>query len=491
MKDFLHKCFSYSSVSIAVFIILNPFSFAFADITFPKYFFSSEIRKDCLMVGYHGDNSFKNRGTLLKLDLTYEENRTYLKEFINYDWTEDHDKRSNSLTVFSEEILNRTSLISGSLINSVIDNSFEMQSKAAASILIDWAKNEVMLDTINAEDIVELTRQGKLGECYNGQGEVKAKCTWHTAQEAARYAGQFTIIASTIKEFFSETERETISNYIENLYRRHIKTWERQARHEENIGYYQMADGGISVLAYAHWTRDKVLAEKEFSRGFLKIDKLWYLDGYINNNSFRGVRDLWYHTLGLNNALGYVALASQWGVEIPEKVTKKLTNSALVHKIGVKSIEVFRKRKFSGYLGNSTFNKKYAREHTHQHAPFIDWLEINFTDLVETKFLENDKVWQRKKRYNYTDRMLGFNPSCMVQDYIDFDLLLNETKAEFKSLSLLRRKVIQEELKLYGYTASIDGSWGEATEKAALRFIKENFLNKLPNDIIGKLLLGN
>ena len=80
MKGFLQKYFSYSYISIAVFIILNPLSFAFADIIFPKYFFSSEIRSDCFMVGYHGDNSFKNKGTLLKLDLTDDDNRTYLKD---------------------------------------------------------------------------------------------------------------------------------------------------------------------------------------------------------------------------------------------------------------------------------------------------------------------------------------------------------------------------------------------------------------------------
>ena len=129
--------------------------------------------------------------------------------------------------------------------------------------------------------------------------------------------------------------------------------------------------------AYAHWKKDSKIAQKEFRLGFKKIDEVWYKDGYINNNSFRGVRDIWYHTLALNSALGYVALAYQWGIIPPRKVANKLTRSAFIHKLGIEDLSLYRKRKFDGYIGNSTSDRKNAREHTHQQAPFIDWLEIN------------------------------------------------------------------------------------------------------------------
>ena len=51
-----------------------------------------------------------------------------------------------------------------------------------------------------------------------------------------------------------------------------------------------MANGGTSILAYASWTNNKELAAKEIDHRFKEMDRLFYEDGYINNNSFRGSR---------------------------------------------------------------------------------------------------------------------------------------------------------------------------------------------------------
>ena len=71
------------------------------------------------------------------------------------------------------------------------------------------------------------------------------------------------------------------------------------------------------------WTNNKKLAAKEINFRLKYIDKIFYDDGYINNNSFRGYRGLWYHSYGLNSALGYIYLAHLWGAKIPKKLLKR------------------------------------------------------------------------------------------------------------------------------------------------------------------------
>ena len=41
---------------------------------------------------------------------------------------------------------------------------------------------------------------------------------------------------------------------------------------------------------------------------------------------FRGTRAQWYHSYGLDIALGYVYIANLWGAEVPEKLSNKLVN---------------------------------------------------------------------------------------------------------------------------------------------------------------------
>ena len=79
----------------------------------------------------------------------------------------------------------------------------------------------------------------------------------------------------------------------------------RQWQSEDVSGYYQMGHGAVSMLAYANWHNDKKIAEYTFKTTFQNINyKIWDEEGFIDNNSFRGVRGYWYHSLALNNMLG-------------------------------------------------------------------------------------------------------------------------------------------------------------------------------------------
>ena len=119
-----------------------------------------------------------------------------------------------------------------------------------------------------------------------------------------------------LKSRMRSSERAVVDNYAKKLHRKYIKPWYAESRRSDS-GFYQMANGGISELAYAAWRKDKRLASTTFKRIFRDMNRLFYKDGYINNNSFRGVRGFWYHTYGVNSALATIGLARAWNVKVP------------------------------------------------------------------------------------------------------------------------------------------------------------------------------
>ena len=123
----------------------------------------------------------------------------------------------------------------------------------------------------------------------------------------------------------------------------------------------------------------------------------FYDDGYINNNSFRGYRGLWYHSYGLNSALGYIYLADLWGAKIPKKIIKKLKKAAEVLNLGITDYEKYASRKFDGDQNNNQYKKKNARMHTHQDALAIDTLMEIITGVKLETEAENEYVDLQKQ----------------------------------------------------------------------------------------------
>ena len=153
----------------------------------------------------------------------------------------------------------------------------------------------------------------------------------------------------------------------------------------EERGFYAMANGGLNILAYANWTEDKKLAEREISLRFQEIDTLFYEDGYINNNSFRGVRAQWYHSYGLNPALAYVFIAKLWGVKVPDQIMSKLIKASELVNLAILDRESFLNRKFEGKNNNITTDPSKAIWHTHQHAIAINTLMRLVTEVEMAK----------------------------------------------------------------------------------------------------------
>jgi tetratricopeptide (TPR) repeat protein len=167
------------------------------------------------------------------------------------------------------------------------------------------------------------------------------------------------------------------------------------------------------------------------------MDRLFYDDGYINNNSFRGYRGQWYHSYGLDIALGYVYIAELWGAEIPEKLQNKLVKAAEVVNLAITDWDKFKSRKFSGENHNAINDPNNAMKHTHQFAIAIDTL----MKIVTGVELEFDPMYLQKRRYQIgksygIDELIGFPPNCTLE------ALKTETEQAINSSKTTQNKSI-------------------------------------------------
>ena len=321
-----------------------------------------------------------------------------LEGFVGYDWASDWEKNSNSLNVYHQRI---TGPIKDFLIatHNAVSNEDQINISLAKEFAVKIAQADTLYDSIGYEAV------RKKPGCY-ANGDINAPCWYHQYSFAREVFGNFIIAAVWLKPHFSESEFKIINNYIKKMYLKFIQPAENNI---EERGFYAMANGGLNILAYANWIEDKNLAAKEINLRFQEIDTLFYEDGYINNNSFRGVRAQWYHSYGLNPALAYVFIAKQWGVEIPDQIMDKLKKASELVNLAILDRESFLNREFEGKNSNITTDPSKAIWHTHQLAFAINTL----MKLVTEVEMVEDTVWDSKRARVGIDETIGFNPQCL------------------------------------------------------------------------------
>ncbi|MCY4590706.1 MAG: hypothetical protein OXE86_09115 [Alphaproteobacteria bacterium] len=243
---------------------------------------------------FYGDKVGSCQTSRLGLEITLEDDfiERKIAEVIGIDWDANHLKRSDSLTV-RHEVISLPARYLFAATHAAVASGDGDQIRKAVSLLIRIAEAETILDTMTVEGV---RRTG--GRCYDGRGVTSARCLAHAPQFAADFGSSYLVPAIFLKSNMSDFERETVNEYAHQLYQRYIKSWADDAR--SAVGFYQYANAGIGELIYSAWIEDKELAAAAFNKMFQDIDNKFFDDGYINNNSFRGVRGFWYHTYGVN-----------------------------------------------------------------------------------------------------------------------------------------------------------------------------------------------
>ena len=385
------------------------------DIVIPKYFFANEITsKTCSLNGVHGDGSWGEKYTPLELDITIKKNYDHLMELTEYDWNDDHTKRSNSIYVNHEKHTNRLALLHGIIVTAIANDTMDVQGPLVAEVMVAWAEAGVFLNTLTVKEIRKLKEQGKVDKlCYgNSKAKGNKKCVSHKPHEAQIFGATYIQQAYLIKDQFTKKQLKIVDKYIDTLYDKYVEPWALQELNGPK-GFIQMSDSVISVLAYLAWEDKPNKVAKWIKKGIKKADRVVYDDGYIHNSSFRGVRDVWYHSQGVNNLLGLYAIAELWGYKkFPAELKQRIDKTVDILNLGLTDVEKYRERKDPSGLQNFTLDQSKAAYHVHQMAISLDWLIENYTDRDHTIVAENG-MWKSKKSQYFVDRNFGFEPKCM------------------------------------------------------------------------------
>jgi hypothetical protein len=356
------------------------------DINFPGKFYSNKI-ETCMAMP---DTTF---------ELDFYKKR--VEGLIGYDWHADHQANSNSLVVNHDNITVPIKVFLAATHNAIGKNE-KGNIEIAKKLLVDLAKANTLYDSISIEGLKSKPK------CW-ANNDPNSPCWYHEYEFARGVFSNYMIGALWLKSELTKDEFKIVNKYIKKMYKKFLKPVEFK---KQDAGIYQMANGGASTLVYASWTNNKKLAAKEINFRFKEFDKLIYDDGYINNNSFRGYRGQWYHSYGLNITLGYVYVAELWGAKIPEKLQKKINNSAKVANLAITDWKKFKSREFKGKNRNKISDPSNAIKHTHQMAIAIDKLMEVITGIK----LENDPVYLQKRKMHLKDGiddLIGFNPNCI------------------------------------------------------------------------------
>ena len=356
------------------------------DINFPGKFYTNKIETCTAMP----DTTF---------ELDFYKKR--VEGLIGYDWHADHQANSNSLVVNHDNITVPIKVFLAATHNAIGKNE-KGNIEIAKKLLVDLAKANTLYDSISIEGLKSKPK------CW-ANNDPNSPCWYHEYEFARGVFSNYMIGALWLKSELTKDEFKIVNKYIKKMYKKFLKPVEFK---KQDAGIYQMANGGASTLVYASWTNNKKLAAKEINFRFKEFDKLIYDDGYINNNSFRGYRGQWYHSYGLNITLGYAYVAELWGAKIPEKLQKKIINSAKVANLAITDWKKFKSREFKGKNRNKISDPSNAIKHTHQMAIAIDKL----MEVVTGIKLENDPVYLQKRKMHLKDGiddLIGFNPNCI------------------------------------------------------------------------------
>lgn len=322
-----------------------------------------------------------------------EQNLNFVEDLIGIEPTELYN--SNSLTVKWNYIGDRVLRNLGMAYTVASENNQEDAEKLLAMVE-QAADTSLFYDWENWQDIA-----GK--SCWKGPD---SKCAYHHPEVVSQAFLGMMMTAIVLEEYVTPSQKTKFDNYFKKMYNRFIKP---QAFNSWSTGFYAGANGGIANLAYARWTRDQGLFIKEINYRTRIIKKHFREDGWIENNSWRGNRDYWYHTLGVDTVLGYMLIARSNGVDLFNDPIIGLRVRASIDKtiLGNQSLEKFSEKGHKGK--NHITGAKDARPHMHQEA-------TNLVEIVSREYgidiKPRSEHFRRQDDQEKVNSLVGFNASC-------------------------------------------------------------------------------
>ena len=361
-------------------------------IIFPKDFFVEKIKgNSCYGSGAWNQEPLSNG----MFDLLIQDEVSKLTS-IDSKTLED---TSTSLTVNHDYISRKWALLLDLTYDAVAS---ENQSKieAVKDILVSMAKNRVLLGATKPEE--------HDGQCWK-DGNQNAKCKIHFSLHSGYTFVAAMISAIVLEEHITAQEKKMLDEYFSESYERYIRPL--TLGQLKSKGLYEFADYGIGVLAYARWTKDEKLAKLELKRRYFSFLQKIEDDGFLKENSYRGYRGYWYHTLGVEGVFAYSMIARNFGVDFFNMPLLKAKFSKIVEKTVQGNSDVLLFEKLPKRGKNRITDKSKARPHMHQ-------LAINLPTVLENEFkvtIVQNPIYLRKSKDETVSRFVGFNADCYYQ----------------------------------------------------------------------------
>jgi hypothetical protein len=236
--------------------------------------------------------------------------------------------------------------------------------------------------------------------CYaNGPN---SPCPSHTPRFVARMYSNLLISAAVLQSFMTEQDRKLILPWLKAGYRKFVLPEIKSGQD----GIYDFANNGLAQLAYAALSGDKALARRELAARKRLFKTAIQSSGYIRNNSYRGVRALWYHTYGLDPALSYSLVAREWGQDFfkDSQLGPKLKAAVQKTALGLTDYAAFRSVGNRG--GSFSTDRRDLKAHIHQQAlniPLIAKMEFGINLPSDSRY----KSLRKHESYSQTSGLLA------------------------------------------------------------------------------------
>lgn len=246
------------------------------------------------------------------------------------------------------------------------------------------------------------------GKCWQSGA---SKCPAHSSQHRSFGAAALLISAINVRSFMTAEEELEITKYAEKAYAKLLKNEARERFVKSKKGFYEFGHGSISVIAYSAWIQDKKLLAKTYGQFEKWTRKVFEETGYVDNNSYRGVRGVYYHTLAVESALSAALIFKQYGLNVfeNEDILSRFKNALLKVDEGLLDYEKFQSKGFrgSGFSRNYSTDIKDERRSVHPLATNLH--------LVASEIFGLDLAYRPSGRLkaNGASKLTGLDAKCL------------------------------------------------------------------------------
>lgn len=261
------------------------------------------------------------------------------------------------------------------------------------------------------------------GKCWQSSS---SKCPAHSSQHRSFGAAALLISAINVRSFMTLEEQQEITKYAEKAYGKLLKNELRERFVKSKRGFYEFGHGSIPVVAYAAWMKNRKLLAKTYGQFEKWTKKVFEESGYVDNNSYRGVRGVFYHTLAVESALSAALIFKQYGLNAfdDEDILLRFKNALLKVDEGLLDYEKFQSKGFrgSGFSKNYSTNIKDERRSVHS-------LAINL-HLISSKIFGHDLAYRPsgRLRANGASKLSGLDAKCLFGSEIQTGVDLGSIK---------------------------------------------------------------